>query len=360
MGKKGGAETVYSKITSGLAKRGHNVVRSYCDPNLDDGEIRKVNGDVYFKLLPSRLLFFRDPKVLYQTIKSIYKLYNLIRYHNPDLVYFHFFKKEFIIFSIVRALIGCKLVIGFQGSDITSIDRHTCMILRASLSVTDRIVTGSKFLMDEIILKTNYNSDNIRVIYNGFDNSIWNSRSIADRNTKHLISVGALRQVKGHDILIRAFADIHRKHPEALLTIVGDGEKREEYESLISSLGLEKQVKLTGWLPQEKVKKELERASLFVFPSRNEGFGIALLEAMSCGVPVVASRVGGIPEVTSGTNAILVPPDDPLVLSSVLADKLTDLEWQRVACRSARQRARHFSWHTAVSEYEDVFERVVA
>lgn len=171
--------------------------------------------------------------------------------------------------------------------------------------------------------------------------------------------MGALRDVKGHDVLIRAFADIKRKHPEAVLTIVGDGEKREKYEMLISSLGLENKVRLTGWLPQEKVKKELERASIFVFPSRNEGFGIALLEAMSCGLPVIASRIGGIPEVVSGTNAILVPPDDPSVLSSVLSDKLSDLEWQRVACRSSRQRAEHFSWDTAVSGYEDVFASVL-
>lgn len=141
-GKKGGAQTSYDRITSGLMERGHTVIKAYCDYNLNDGEIIEVNGNIFIKLYsPSRLLFLRDIKVLYETIKSTYRLYKLLKYHNPDLVYFHFFKKEQLIFSIVKLFMNFKLITGLQGGDIPLIDQHARDILEKSLGNTNSIIT---------------------------------------------------------------------------------------------------------------------------------------------------------------------------------------------------------------------------
>ena len=255
---------------------------------------------------------------------------------------------------------GYKLVLSLHGGDVKGIDNYQKEVLSFCLRFTDRVTTVSELLKEELLGKVEYDPERVTVVHNGFDASIWNSKAEVSRRKKHLVSVGSLRHVKGHDVLIRAFAEVKRKHPEASMTIIGEGGKRKEYESLIASLGLDDHVHLTGWLSQEKVKEELDTASVFVFPSRSEGFGIALLEAMASGLPIIASRVGGIPEVVAGTDALLVPPDDPAVLASVLSDKLSDKTWQKKSRRSSRQRAQEFSWEKATEKYKAVFNDLIS
>jgi glycosyltransferase involved in cell wall biosynthesis len=128
--------------------------------------------------------------------------------------------------------------------------------------------------------------------------------------------------VKGSDILLEAFVRVHEVNPTAHLDVVGDGPEREVDEAFVRRHGLEEAVTFKGILPPELVQEEIDRADILVLASRSEGMPRIILEAFARGVPVIATRVGGIHEaVRDGDNGLLVPSENP----SALADAIIHL-----------------------------------
>ncbi|EQD47331.1 Glycosyl transferase, group 1 domain protein, partial [mine drainage metagenome] len=120
-------------------------------------------------------------------------------------------------------------------------------------------------------------------------------------------------------------------------------------------------VEILGPLDRPRLLEEYRRADLFVLPSLFEPFGIVLLEAMAAGLPIVASRVGGIPEVVAeGECALLCPPNDPAGLADALARLTADDGLRRRLGAAGRRRALAFSWETVIPEWVRLFESVVA
>ncbi len=137
-----------------------------------------------------------------------------------------------------------------------------------------------------------------------------------------VLYVGRLLRIKGPHHLLRAFPSVLGQLPHALLVVVGDGDERGQLEALAHGLGLDGRVRFAGSRSHEDVIRFMRASDVFVLPSLVESFGIVLLEAMSCGLPVVASRVMGIPYlVEDGENGFLVPPGD----EAALADRITAL-----------------------------------
>ena len=131
-----------------------------------------------------------------------------------------------------------------------------------------------------------------------------------------VLAIGRLIAQKDHATLLRAFADVHKEHPDAMLAILGDGPLAHETRALVAELGLERVVLLPGRL---ETRDWLERASVFAHTSRWEGFGIVLLEAMLAGLPVVATRVSAVPEiVVDGETGVLVEPGDVVGVASAI------------------------------------------
>jgi glycosyltransferase involved in cell wall biosynthesis len=142
---------------------------------------------------------------------------------------------------------------------------------------------------------------------------------------KLLLAVGNLYPVKGHDILLKALAPLvgRAELPPWTAVVAGRGEELERLERLREDLGLGSRVHLLGY--RDDVGALLRAADLFVHPSRSEGLPLAIIEAMTVGLPVVASRVGGLAEVVrDGETGLLVPPEDPTALSDALATLLRD------------------------------------
>lgn len=140
-----------------------------------------------------------------------------------------------------------------------------------------------------------------------------------------VLFVGRLAAVKGAPLLLRAFAAVSGDHPEAELAIVGDGPDRAELERLAASLGVTARVAFLGYQPQEAVAEELSRSDLLVLPSFAEGVPVVLMEAMAAGLPVIASRVAGVPElVEDGTSGFVTPPGDLETLIDRLGRLLSD------------------------------------
>ncbi|MBN1420380.1 MAG: glycosyltransferase [Planctomycetes bacterium] len=173
-------------------------------------------------------------------------------------------------------------------------------------------------------------------------------------------AVGRLVPVKGYDVLIRAFAEVARRHPRALLAIVGDGEERGALEALVSRLGLSERVHLAGF--QSPTGPWIERFDVFALPSRSEGLPVALLEACALGRPAVASAAGGIPEVIrDGQNGLLVPAEDPGRLAAGILSLLEDPARARTLGEAARATLEgRFSARAMAKAYLRLYEELLA
>jgi colanic acid/amylovoran biosynthesis glycosyltransferase len=141
-----------------------------------------------------------------------------------------------------------------------------------------------------------------------------------------------LVEIKGHEYLIRAIHKMRAEHPAIILELVGDGPLRSSLEQLVGKLGLQSSVIFCGALPEPEVKRVLDNAHLFVLPSvtvngAQEGQGLALQEAQACGLPVVATQHGALPEgLLPGTSGFLVPERDPDALCERLSFLVTHPE----------------------------------
>lgn len=158
-----------------------------------------------------------------------------------------------------------------------------------------------------------------------------------DRLVLHLAHLGA---EKGQTDLIAAAPRIQGAVPDALIAIVGGGELREQLERQAASVGAAR-IRFVGFWPPEQVPALLAAASVFVLPSRQEGLGSVLLQAMAAGLPVVAAATGGIPEIVrDGSTGLLVPPADPAALAAAVVRLLTDAALAERLARSGLAFAR--------------------
>jgi len=169
--------------------------------------------------------------------------------------------------------------------------------------------------------------------------------------------VGGLDPIKQVDVLIRAFARLGRS--DIQLELVGDGAARGELEALAERLGVARAVHFRGYLPREEVARRIALSSFLVLPSRTETFGCVLAEALAVGRPVVATRVGAIPEIVTADNGILVPPADEEALADALARMshvYSDFDW-RMLSSGARDR---FGLEAVGRRWDEIYASLTA
>jgi len=176
-----------------------------------------------------------------------------------------------------------------------------------------------------------------------------------------IVAVGNLYSVKGHATLIRALRRIAEQRPALAwrAAIAGRGEEEEALTALIAESGLLGKIHLLGY--RADIADILAAGNLFVMPSLSEGLPLALLEAMFASKPVIASHVGGIPEVVrSGEEALLVPPGDPDALADALDSALCDSDLRARLASAARDRAQtRYTVQAMTDAYEELYVRAV-
>jgi glycosyltransferase involved in cell wall biosynthesis len=192
----------------------------------------------------------------------------------------------------------------------------------------------------------------VRVAVNGFDDSLF--RVTETKRDLGVLFVGLLLPVKNVHSLLRAHARVHEK-TDAPLTIVGHGPLREELEELSAELGIVDSVHFLGHKSRAEVASIMQRARVLALPSSSEGYPLVVVEALACGTPVVASRVGGIPEIiTSDAAGTLVAPGDTESLAGALtAWATTDVDHTAVAAASGAR-----PWSAMVLPIVDAYKDV--
>ncbi len=196
------------------------------------------------------------------------------------------------------------------------------------------------------------------VIYNGIEPVKKKAKPFSKENEVLIGSIGTLNEQKGMQYLIKAMPAVLKEFPNAKLEIIGEGYYKDRLQRLVKSMKLTRQVKFTGFL--KDVYEELEKLDLYVQPSLSESFGLAILQAMSVGLPVIATKTGGVPEVvTDGKTGLLVEPKNSGQLASavleILRDKEKAISMGKLAAEDATLK---FSLKDMVEETEDVYEGV--
>jgi L-malate glycosyltransferase len=174
-----------------------------------------------------------------------------------------------------------------------------------------------------------------------------------------LVHVSNFRPVKRIGDVLSVFAEVQRRRPCRLL-MIGDGPERSSAERRLRELGLEARAAFLG--KQEHFVPLLAASDVFLLPSEQESFGLAALEALSCGVPVVASEVGGLPElVRHGETGLLAPVGDVAAMAAhVLSLTDTAARWQAFGTRARAHVLAHFSQGPAIDRYEALYRRLAA
>ncbi len=253
------------------------------------------------------------------------------------------------------------VILTTHGSDINKIPAKGPIrrISIFSLKSVDLLISVSKDLKSRII-KLGIPAEKILVIPNGVDIDKFDI-NLEKSNKNRLLFVGRLIPVKGLRYLIEAMKYIKEALPQVFLTIIGEGYLKESLTQLTKVYSLDENIIFEGKKSHTIINKNLKESSLFVLPSLSEGLSVAVLEAMACGVPVVASKVGGMPDVIiENQTGILVPPRNSEILANTIITLLKDNRKITSMGIKARERIEaNFSWDIVANRIIEIYKSII-
>src|SRR5712691_12280845 len=233
--------------------------------------------------------------------------------------------------------------------------------LSSLLHSTHAVVVALSSRMESSLAEHGFNLPDVRLIPNGVDVTCFNPAyldSSSDGREQVVVCVSGLRYEKGVDVLVQAWHLVHQQAPQARLIIVGDGGLQFQLECMAKALGIANSVEFTGL--QTDVPTQLHRGGLAVLPSRWEGMPNALLEAMACGLPCVATRVSGSEDIIQhGVNGLLVESEDYQGMAQALLSLLRNPVLTRKYGQAARKTVEgHYSLERIVDKYVELYQRI--
>ena len=268
--------------------------------------------------------------------------------------------------SLLAKDLGIPFVVNVLGSDINALTKLPALRLQIieTLNKSHRVISVSHALC-ETVLKLGVAPEKVVVQHNGVDGVKFKLQDRiqvrerlglpADRNI--ILYVGNWVPEKGVDILVQAIGKLRSMgRTDVLLTLVGSGPLEPKLKEIVATLGIEAQVRFCGRKSHIEVPDWMAAADIFCLPSLREGCPNVILEALSCGRPVVASRVGGVPELLDERNGIMTLAGDPDLLATALSQAL-DRHWNE---NELRETVKNRSWEDVGRGYYSVLESAVS
>jgi len=219
---------------------------------------------------------------------------------------------------------GLPIAVKVHGSDLSRLNQFPVLKKRTAqtLQQADAVIAVSKYLANQCVA-LGVNPNKVNVVYNGLDRTLFfpQAHFSSKPGTPLILFVGNLAQVKGPDILINACAHLAQKSIPFHCRLIGDGPIKRTLQQQIHSQNQQTQIKILPPRPLNEMPDWYRAADLLVLPSRSEGLPNVLLEAQACNTKVIATKVGGIPEILHDNS--LVPPENPQALATAIANSLT-------------------------------------
>lgn len=361
----GGSGVVATEIGTELARRGHRVCflsdkrPARLDLSVADVSYHAVQP-LDYPLLAERSYALALSATMVEVARA----------ERLDLLHLHYALPHAAAAVLARHMLGAaspKVVTTLHGTDVSVVgsDPHFQPLVRMVVAASDAITAPSRWLAETARAHLGLPSDRVVEVIPNFVDTVRFAPSPEAKprdRTRVLVHVSNFRPLKRVEDVIRIFATVRAQMP-ARLDLIGDGPERSRAQMLVASLGLGDHVRFVGEPADASALPMLLRASdVFLLPSQTESFGLAALEAMACGVPVVASDVGGLPEViVDGVAGFLAPMGDVERMSTAARRLLVDEALFDRMSKAARQVAEErFSLRPTVDRYEALYRRMLS
>ena len=367
----GGSGVVATELGKTLALKGHEVhFISYAMPT----RLNSFIGNIFYHEVEMYSYPLFDFPLYSIALSS--KMVEVVKFNDLDLIHAHYAIPHATSAYLAREILkkerkkskDIKVITTLHGTDITLVGLEPSFLatMKFSIEQSDGVTAVSKFLKDKTISNYNIEKD-IEVIPNFIDTNKYKRSSgkktgcfrnnFANENEKILIHVSNFRPVKRVPDVIKIFSLVREKIASRLI-LVGDGPERSECERLCRELGIMEYVKFMG--KQDSLPEILSIADLFFMPSQSESFGLSALEAMSCGVPVISSSVGGLPELNlHGETGYIAEFGDVERMAKYAVELFSEEKKYKLFQKNARERAEFFEEDKIIGYYEKFYEKII-
>jgi glycosyltransferase involved in cell wall biosynthesis len=346
-----GTEIAAYNLAEHLAKRDHEIyIITSMDENLQI--FQKENGFYIHRISWSKI------PIIGFLLFSV-KIFLKIQQIKPDIVHVQDLSMG-IPAWLAKKILKVSYTVWGQGNDVYCPNYSTRLTNKPILQNADAILALTEHMRNKLI--NIYNTE-IYIVPNGIDVENYKDTTISPtRKTgiKNILFVGNLYSIKGVQYLISAMKKIHDEMSDVRLILVGDGEERKRLEELSKQLNMQSYVQFVGKVPHEKVKIFMHQADIFVLPSLSEGLPIVILEAMACGLPIVASRVGGIPDlIKNGVHGYLVKAKMPDEIAEKILILLKDDQLRTEIARTNLELIKEYSWTIIIFKLENIYLKIL-
>ena len=358
--QKGGTETHIKELAIRLSERGHYVsILTTSGPELDKISprirkwyIRRNLGEHPFSGGSGIGTFIYAS--MFATAAFVYLLRLAARGYRFDVVSVHFALEAFLM-RLVRPILGLPFVFVFEGySDVEARQAiHADMQVAISNHVAEEC--WSKFSYKPKVIPIGVDFERFRRTDARISRELARASLGLPAKSWIVLSVGRLARHKGLDTLTKATLAVSSRYPETVVVVVGNGSYRTQLEDLIQSCRLTN-LRLVGGIADRDLPLYYWAADIFVLAETSEGFsgGLVLLEAMSAGLPLIATKVGGIPETVEGA-AILIPPKDEHALAEAIGKLMADENLRGELSTKGLQIAKQRDWANVMQSYESSY-----
>ncbi len=343
-----GTEIATYYMAEHLAQRGHEVhVITSLDEGLPEESYEK---GFYIHRLPRTKIRFAGAFIFWADIVRTIRRVSPVVVHAQSL-------GIGVPALISKTILKIPYVVWGRGSDVYLPGWFTKRTLKTIMKNADSAIALTEDM--KRTMQAIYNR-NIVVVPNGINLKEYTGDPSVQKvkgDEKRILFVGRLHPVKGVRYLLQAMKIVYEKMPDAKLILVGDGEERELLEKLADNLEIRECVEFAGRVPHERVQDYMNQAEVFVLPSLSEGFPVTILEAMACGLPVVATRVGGLPDVIEdGVNGYLVKAKEPSEIAEALLKLLQDEQLWETISKTNKQKVNDYSWERVALALEKIYQ----
>ncbi len=360
----GGSGVVASELAIGLAKKAHEIhIVSYAPPF----RLRSFHQNIFIhEVEMATYPLFKYPPY---ALGLATKLVELVEAYDLELIHAHYAVPHAASAYLAKQILSSKaikIITTLHGTDITLVgaDQSFYRVIKFTIEKSDGVTSVSNYLKQRTIQEFDIQRE-IRVIYNFIDpvrpaqgRSQCDRKSFAPDGEKILMHASNFRPVKRVGDVVRIFERVHARIP-AKLILIGDGPERLFIQQLAKELKLSADVYFLG--EQDHLEPLFLCADLFLLPSEQESFGLTALEAMNCGVPVIATQTGGLPEViTHGETGYLYPVGDIDKMAEKSIELLNHPEKHDLFKQRARERAaQSFSADRIIPQYEAYYQEIL-
>lgn len=326
-------------------------------------KVQDINYEIFYPK------YFMIPKIsgslqpLSIALRTYPVICKIVKLYRVDLIHAHYMYPDCIAAVLIAKKLSIPIVVSAQGSDINV---YTNILLRRlqikwALRQADAITTVSNSLRNKIIEDFRIPDEKVSTIRTGINTKMFYSKCFnvsrgkleINIEGKYLLFVGRLHKIKGIIFLIDALAELKKSSSLSFDSfIIGEGPQRKIIAEKIELYGLSESVRLLGNKPYNEIPTWMNACNVFCLPSFNEGTPNVLLEALACQMTIVATNVGGIPEIIDKNDGILVPPGDSSSLANALKMAFSTEKKNNINTKA-------FSWDDCAEMHFSVYRKVL-